>query len=475
MKPLEGLTCIELGHIVAGPAAGLLLAEMGARVIKVEPPEGDRARRMAKQSIGIFPFLNHNKESVVLDLRQESDREQFQRLVTQADILVSNLGPGVVERLGIDFPTVRQWNPRIIYAMIQGFLPGPYQNRPLLDEMAQMASGLAYMTGPVGQPLRAGASLVDIGAATYAVLGILGALLMRERTGCGRLVHAGLYETAVFWVGQHVTSYSITGEVPTPYPSRPTSERLGWGVYDLFESSDGKRVFVGVISNHHWESLCEAFSLVDLKDDPSLRSNHQRLGARNWLIPRLRELFAQYSAKELEERLTRASVPFSFIQTPAEVIQDAHLWAGGSLGRIDGTDGRPYVTVRPPWRIDGVELVPLEPPPSLQGTGRGAPVAGGTSDADKGVNGTGPDELGRLLAEYGYDGLELVFGVDPRELTESERRQLVLLAERMNRDPEMSRAVARILDEARGARPSEVAHRLLHVLGDEGQLFPKTE
>lgn len=367
MRPLEGIVCLELGHIVAGPTASLLLAELGARVIKIESPNGgDQARKMAKQSSGIFAFLNHNKESLVLDLKSEGGRRHFYELAESADIIVSNMGPGVVERLHVDYESIHRRNSRLVYATIQGFLPGPNESRPLLDEMAQMAGGLAYMTGPAGHPLRAGASIVDIGAATYAVVGILGALRLRDITGEGSHVHSGLFETVAFWVGQHVTTYSWSQERPIPYPSRATSTRMGWGIYDLFRSHEGVEYFIGVTSDKQWEAFCRAFGRPDLARRSDLATNRDRLRHREELIPELAMMFADIPSKELVARLEYANVPYAAVQSPDELIRDRHMADTDSLIEVQrADDGTPIFGIRPPWRISSADLVETEPPPEL--------------------------------------------------------------------------------------------------------------
>lgn len=367
MRPLEDIVCLELGHIVAGPTAGLLLAELGARVIKIESPTGgDQARSMARQSSGIFAFLNHNKESLALDLKSEDGRETFYELAETADVIISNMGPGVVERLAVDYETVHRINHRLVYASIQGFLPGPYGRRPFLDEMAQMQGGLAYMTGPQGHPLRAGASIVDIGAATYAVVGILAALRVADQTGEGAHVHSGLFETAAFWVGQHVTTYSWSQEPPIPYPSRPTSARMGWGIYDLFRAHDGVEYFVGVTSDKQWQAFCNEFGRLDLAQRQDLATNRGRLAHREELIPDLTLMFADIPSAQLALRLERAGVPYAVVQSPAELTNDEHLIATGSLIEVQRDENkRPIWGIRPPWRISGVELVSEKAAPRL--------------------------------------------------------------------------------------------------------------
>src|SRR4051812_16853227 len=171
--PLEGLRVLELGHIVAGPTASLILADLGADVIKVENPDGgDQARRMPGASSGFY-YFNRNKRSIAIDLKAPGGRETFLKLVKDVDVCLDNYAPGAMDRLNLGYDELAKLNPGLLYLAVKGFLPGPYEHRPSLDELAQMMGGLAFMTGPSGRPLRAGASIIDIGAATYGVIGIL--------------------------------------------------------------------------------------------------------------------------------------------------------------------------------------------------------------------------------------------------------------------------------------------------------------
>src|SRR5919205_1509936 len=288
--PLAGVRVLELGHIVAGPTAALILADLGADVVKIERPDGgDQARRMSGNG-SVFHFLNRNKRSMIIDLKAHAGKEVFRRLVRTADVVLDNYAPGVLDRLGLGYDDLAATNPRLVYLSLKGFLPGPYEHRPSLDELAQMMGGLAYMTGPRGQPLRAGASIIDIGAATYGVIAILAALAQRERTGCGERIVAGLYETSVFWVGQWMAMSALNGEPSVPMPEAGQSVRMGWGIFHLFPTADeGEQVFIAVTSNAHWERFCQALDLPDLFADERLKTNAGRNAAQEWTLPRIRE------------------------------------------------------------------------------------------------------------------------------------------------------------------------------------------
>ena len=239
--PLKGIRVLEVGHIVAGPFGGMILADLGAEVIKVENPSGGDSTRNPR-SRGLFYSLNRNKKSITINLADPSGRDRFLEVVARSDVLIENLGPGIVEKLKIDYKSVCQVNPGIVYCSIKGFLPGPYAHRPLVDEMAQMMGGLAYMTGPPGNPMRAGTSIIDMGAATFGVIGILVALLQRERTGKGQHVIAGMFETAAFWMARYMAEYQLSGETPLPFPAQGMALRMRWEVYDRFKTADSKEV-----------------------------------------------------------------------------------------------------------------------------------------------------------------------------------------------------------------------------------------
>jgi crotonobetainyl-CoA:carnitine CoA-transferase CaiB-like acyl-CoA transferase len=331
--PLEGLRVLELGHIIAGPSAGLLLADLGADVVKVERPgEGDQSRGMPAGNSANFHFLNRNKRSIAVDLKGSTEgRELFLRLAKASDVVIDNFAHGAVEGLGLGYEVLSRVNPRIIYLALKGFLPGPYEARPFLDELAQMAAGLAFMTGPRGQPLRAGASIVDVGAAAYGVVAVLAALQQRARTGVGQKITSGLYETTVFWVGQWLANFGATGEPSVPMPEIRQGTRMGWGVYQLFTAADREQVFIGITSNAHWERFCKEFALDDLLSDGRLDDNAKRVAARGWLPGRIAEEMQRYPSAELAERLERARVPFAPLRRPDQLVDDPHLNATGQF------------------------------------------------------------------------------------------------------------------------------------------------
>ncbi len=338
--PLRNIRVLELSQIVAGPSAGLILADMGADVIKVEPPDALEPSRIGTARNGSFFFFNRNKRSIVLDLKKAEGVQVFYRLADRADVMVENMGPGTTDRLGIGYEQLAQRNQRIIYCSVKGFLSGPNSEQPSLDELAQMMSGLAYMTGLQGRPLRAGASIVDIGAATYAVMGVMGALLERQQTGKGQKITGGLFETALFFVGQHMAGTQQTGQPPRPMGERDRGNRMGggWGVYDLFECSDGRQVFIGVTSNAQWKRLCQALHLDDLAENPDLEDNVGRGRNREVTLPRIEEAARSMDSRRLVQLMEENSIPVAPLNTPATVLEEPHVQAPHRLLHSQGNN-----------------------------------------------------------------------------------------------------------------------------------------
>jgi crotonobetainyl-CoA:carnitine CoA-transferase CaiB-like acyl-CoA transferase len=328
--PLDGVRVLELSHIVAGPSGGLILGDLGADVIKIEHPDtGDTARSHSNNGSTFYTF-NRNKKYLALDLRKPAGKKIFEQLVAKSDVVFDNFVPGALRRLGLDYEWGRSINPRIIYCSIKGFLPGPFGDRPFLDELAQMAGGLAYLTGLKDQPMRAGASITDIGAATYGVIGILAALYRRERTGLGDYIEAGLYETVVFWVSQYITGAQMTGTNPPPRGARSSGmgATMGWGVYQLFPTRDAKQIFIAVTGNRHWAGLCDALEFHDWKASPEFNSNRKRGAQKPRIAERVKEAVERLTYDEIAGRLYKALVPFSPVNTPLDLIDERHLNEG---------------------------------------------------------------------------------------------------------------------------------------------------
>ena len=363
--PLKGIRVLELGHIVAGPTASLILADLGADVIKVERPDGgDQARNMPGAGSGFY-FFNRNKRSLAMDLKSPEGKEVFRKLVKSADVCLDNYAPGALDRLGLGYAELSRINPRLIYLAVKGFLPGPYEHRPSLDELAQMMGGLAFMTGPTGRPLRAGASVIDIGAATYGIIGVLAALHVRDSTGRGQMITSGLFETSVFWVGQWMAHAVATGKPSFPMAEIGQSVRMGWGIFHLFDTSDKQQVFIGVTSNAHWERLCQEFAMPDLLADERLDTNAKRVASQEWMLPLVRKVAINYTSAGLQEKLEKASVPYAPVQRPDQLLDDPHLQATGQLLPTPMQDGRIGNLPKLPFNSSDYEFGIRRPAPGL--------------------------------------------------------------------------------------------------------------
>lgn len=348
--PLANIRVLEFTHAVMGPAAGLVLADLGADVIRVEPaPHGDHTRRLKGFGTGYHTFFNRNKKSLVVNVKTEAGRAIVRRLLPSIDVLIENFAPGTMARLGFGYEDVATINPQLIYCQLKGFMAGPYEQRSALDEVVQMMSGLAYMTGPSGQPLRAGASIVDIMGGSFGALAVLVALQERQQTGRGQLVGSGLFETAAYIMGQHM-AYAAIGQKPVP----PMPARVSpWAVYRLFTTQDDQQIFIGITSDRHWEAFCRSFNRPDLLADDSLASNNQRVAARQRLHAELERFFGQMSLQEILARCEQAGIPFAPIARPEDLFEDPHLNEGGSLVEVTLPDGRKTKLPRLPLVLDG--------------------------------------------------------------------------------------------------------------------------
>ena len=349
-QPLAGVRVIEFTHMVMGPSAGLILADLGADVIRVEPPGGDPTRTLKGSGAGYFAMYNRNKRSVCLNLKTADGVGLARQLAQSGDVVIENFRPGTLERLGLGYETLSRDNPRLIYCAAKGFLSGPYQDRAALDEVAQMMGGLAYMTGPPGRPLRAGASVIDVTGGMFGVIGILALLERRRRSGRGGRVDCALFETTAFLVGQHIAQLAVTGQAAAPMPARISA----WAVYDVFDTADAQQIFVGVVSDTQWKSLCTAFDLGDFATDPELATNNQRIAQRERILPRIRALFAAQPRDELLARLERCGLPAARIARPEDLLEDEQLTAGQGLLEMTLPDGKCARLPALPIELDGL-------------------------------------------------------------------------------------------------------------------------
>jgi len=335
--PLAGLRVVEFTHMLMGPAVGSILADMGADVIKIEPIGGDNTRWLPGSGAGFFLMFNRNKRSISVDIKSPEGKQVALDLVKHADVVVENFRPGTMERLGFGYDDLAAVNPRIVYCSQKGFLKGPYENRTALDEVAQMMGGLAYMTGPPGRPLRAGASVIDIMGGMFGVIGILAALRERDATGTGQKIKSALYEDVVYLMSQHMAQQAITGK-----PAAPMSNRIAsWAIYEIFETGDGEQVFVGVVSDAQWQAFCRAFGLDEFASDSTMADNTGRVNQRPTIIPVITELFKCFTKAELMAKLESTGMPFAPVTKPEQLWDDPHLNATpNALLEMDLPDGR---------------------------------------------------------------------------------------------------------------------------------------
>ena len=335
--PLAGIRVVEFSHMVMGPTCGLVLADLGAEVIKVEPPgKGDRTRYLTASGTGFFPAFSRNKKSVQLDTENAEDLETLKRLIDTADVVLENFRPGGLEAKGLGYAALSARNPGLIYLSLKGYLPGPYENRTALDEVVQMQSGLAYMTGPPGRPLRAGAPVNDMMGGMFGAIAIMAALRQRDATRRGQHLQSGLFENAAFLVSTAMLQQALTGQDPTPMPAG----RRAWGVYDVFDTKDGEQIFIGVVTERQWEIFLRELNEPVL-DNPDYGSNTERAKRRETLIPLVQSLLAKHDVATLEAMCERAGLPFSRIARPWDLFEDPHLKASGGLLPVTLPDGRP--------------------------------------------------------------------------------------------------------------------------------------
>jgi crotonobetainyl-CoA:carnitine CoA-transferase CaiB-like acyl-CoA transferase len=367
-QPLTGVRVVEFTHMVMGPTCGMILGDLGADVIKVEPLAGDATRRLIGSGAGFFPMFNRGKRSLALDAADARGREIVLKLVATADVFSENFKAGTMAKLGLDTATLEALNPRLITVAHKGFLPGPYEQRTALDEVVQMMGGLAYMTGPAGRPLRAGASVNDIMGGMFGALGALAALHERAHTGRGRAVQVGLFENNVLLVAQHMLQAAVTGQPAAPMPERISA----WGVYDVFTVAGGEQIFLAVVSDTQWATFCDAFGLPELKSDARLASNNDRVRARDWLMPQLRTRLAEHSAAEIAAIFERHHLPYAPITRPQDLFDDPHLAATGGLAEMtvpaSASGAQREIVARAPrlpLTLDGARLPVRRGPPAL--------------------------------------------------------------------------------------------------------------
>ena len=376
--PLTGIRVVEFTHMVMGPTCGMVLGDLGAEVIKVEPLTGDNTRKLLGSGAGFYPLFNRNKKSLAIDLHNAQGREVVLKLIATADIVSENFKPSTMQKLGLDYASLRQLDERLIYVSHKGFLPGPYDHRTALDEVVQMMGGLAYMTGRPGDPLRAGSSVNDIMGGMFGAIGAMAALMQRQATGRGQEVQSALFENNVFLVAQHMMQFAVTGKAAAPMPERISP----WGIYDVFTVKDGEQIFLAVTGDTQWGSFCQAFGFDDLAADARIATNNDRVRAREWLIPQLRERLAGFTRAHLSERFEQNGLPFAPITDPQHLFEDPHLQQSGGLAPMALPDGRQTQVPLLPLTLDGQRPGVRLDPPRLNEHGDAILRSLGYSEAD---------------------------------------------------------------------------------------------
>ncbi|MDI9334675.1 MAG: CaiB/BaiF CoA-transferase family protein [Cytophagales bacterium] len=367
--PLAGIRVIEFTHMVMGPTCGMLLADLGADVIKVEPIKGDNTRRLLGSGAGFFPLYNRNKRSFAVDLKTPEGLEAVLKLIATADVVSHNFKSETMQAQGLDYETLCKMRdpalPALIYVDHRGFLPGPYDHRTALDEVVQMMGGLAYMTGRRGDPLRAGSSVNDMMGGIFGAVACMAALMQRQKTGRGQQVQSALFENNILLVAQHMMQFQVTGQAAAPMPERISA----WGVYDVFTVQGGEQIFLSAVSDTQWKIFCEALQFADLFNDPQLKTNNDRVTAREWFIPLLRDRLKDFSAQYLSDLFEAKGLPFAPIKAPHELLDDPHIKASGGMAKIELTDGaragEAVDTILFPFKMDGSHLGVRRSPPKL--------------------------------------------------------------------------------------------------------------
>ncbi|RWB26713.1 MAG: CoA transferase [Mesorhizobium sp.] len=351
-RPLEGIRVVEMSHMIMGPSCGMFLGMLGAEVVKVEPPEGDKTRNLTGMGRPFFPLFNRGKKSVQLDLKSDDGRRALDALLATADVFVENFRDASLSKMGADLDELRSRHPRLIVASHKGFLSGPYQDRTALDEVVQMMTGLAYMTGPTGRPLRVGSSANDIMGGLFGAFSVLAALMERKETGKGRSLRVGLFENCLLLVAQHMVQFELEGTNPPPMPERTFS----WPVYDIFDTADRRQMFVGAVTEGQWTALCRLLGLDELLADPGLQERMDQIEARDRTIPIVARAIASRQSEQLAEAFEKLGIPYSPIAKPSDMYSDPHVMRPGGLAKSRLPDGQSFRAPSLPFDVDGVVL-----------------------------------------------------------------------------------------------------------------------
>ena len=347
-KPLEGIRVVEFSHMIFGPCCGLFLGLLGAEVIKVEPPGGDKTRDLTGMGASFFPTFNRGKKSVTIDMKTPEGAHAIDKLLASSDILIENFRDQSLPKMGLKPENLKAKYPRLITVSCKGFLEGPYKNRSALDEVVQMMTGLAYMTGPPGNPLRIGSSANDIMGGLFGAYSAVAALREREQTGQGRNIRIGLFENSLLLVAQHMVQFEMLGVEPEPMPNRAFS----WPVYDIFQTADGREIFVGAVTDGQWEVLCRILEKDALLNDERLQTRMDQINARYWTKPIFTEAIKSFEFDWLSSEFQKVGIPYAIVARPAEMYNDPQAQAAGGLPISTYEDGKQIRVPGMPIEID---------------------------------------------------------------------------------------------------------------------------
>jgi len=361
--PLAGVRVVDLSQNLAGPYCAQILADLGAAVVKVEPPGGDPARTWGPPfecgEAVIFGAANRGKRSLLLDLKQSAGREVLERLLGRADVFLQSFRTGVIERLGFGWEIVHDLNPRLVYCSITAYgMDGPQGHLPGYDPLMQAQGGLISVTGQPGQPARVGTSVVDMGTGMWAAMAVLAALGDRERTGRGAHVVGSLYETTLAWMAYHLAGFHAEGTVPGP---QGTAFPL-IAPYDAFPTADG-RLMIAAANDGLFARLCGALHQEALAQDARFADNPGRVAHRVELCAALALATRPQRTEALVERLREAGVPCAPIQDVGQVARDPQTEASGLVRHAQSARGESFTSVAPPLRWNGARAVHPAPPP----------------------------------------------------------------------------------------------------------------
>ena len=370
--PLEGLTVLDLGQIYNGPYAAFLMAMAGARVIKIEPREGESLRHRTLIGGAALPFamLNSNKLAVTLNLKSARGRELLIEMARRADVVLENFLPGTMERLGVGYETLRAANPRLIYASGSGFgRAGPYRDYPAMDITVQAISGVMSVTGsPDGPPTKTGPALCDFFGGTHLYGAIVTALYEREQTGRGRLVEVAMLDAVYFSLASSLGLYFGSGGYggPVKFPPRTGNRHSGRAAapYSVYRASDG-HIAILCVNNKHWKALLEAMERADLGEDERFQTPKSRAAHVDQIDEIVGVFAGRFRRDELFKLLLNHRVPCAPVRDLAEVTNDPHLHARGMLQWMEHPQYGRIAAARSPLRFDGVPLMPLEPSAKL--------------------------------------------------------------------------------------------------------------